>query len=133
MGVHKVLIVRNDVVDLYTRVWCCWELYLAHDYGLTSQIGGLLVVGPNKFRGDVDINDAEASDENDKKTILGSIDEAGQMERVNTTINEIKRIDENTGDLRQEVSQLRAQVEQQQIEVQRLREQVETNYTCALS
>merc|ERR1719401_200425 len=29
----RFLVVRNSEVNIYTRVWCCWELYCAYTLG----------------------------------------------------------------------------------------------------
>eukprot|EP00440_Ansanella_granifera_P032848 gb/GFBE01035637.1/.p1 GENE.gb/GFBE01035637.1/~~gb/GFBE01035637.1/.p1 ORF type:complete len:571 (+),score=114.47 gb/GFBE01035637.1/:1-1713(+) len=68
------LVVRNDQVDIYERIWCIWELYLAFTQGfLTSD--KLIITGPNTFRSNarVNIENARSSDENDKLQIMEAI------------------------------------------------------------
>merc|ERR1712190_583635 len=106
--VPRVLIVRNRKIDLYTRVWCCWELYLAYELGLTSKCGGVQVVGPNHFLEPVDIEHAETSNKDDKERILECINVADDLGvgRVNIIVNAIKNIP-NTEDLHHSVAELR--------------------------
>jgi len=72
----KLLVVRNDVCDLYDRIWCCWELYYAYEQGLVHRPGGLMVVGPSLQRdagAQVDVATAKASNMDDKRKILSHI------------------------------------------------------------
>lgn len=74
---QKLLIVRNSVVDLYQRIWCCWELFLAYEQGMLHKPGAVMVVGPvtppSVEQPAVDIRNAQASNPHDKENILNHV------------------------------------------------------------
>merc|ERR1712032_1672314 len=59
------LIVRSQEADIYSRIWCCWELYYAWCEGKLAS-GTFGIAGPNGFQlrphEQVDIAAARASD-----------------------------------------------------------------------
>mmetsp|Transcript_4363 Transcript_4363/g.10536 ORF Transcript_4363/g.10536 Transcript_4363/m.10536 type:complete len:514 (+) Transcript_4363:59-1600(+) len=70
----KLLIVRNSAVNLYDRIWCCWEFYMAVQLGFCTRPGAVLVSGPNVFQEKcIDIACAKASSFEDKQKILAHI------------------------------------------------------------
>jgi len=94
---EKVLIVRNDVVDLYSRIWCCWELFCACEFGLVDRPGVLMVAGPmsraETFSA-VDIAQAGASNPEDKRAILSSVENSGvSFREINKRLTEVKFFD----------------------------------------
>jgi len=97
MSAEKVLIVRNDVVDLYSRIWCCWELFCACELGLVERPGVLMVAGPRPKSARsrrVDIARAEASNPEDRRKILMSVEKSGlTFEEINAKLTEVKYFD----------------------------------------
>merc|ERR1712226_1822951 len=92
----KLMIVRNTEVDLYTRIWCVWELYIAKTIDL-AEPGKLLVAGPNAFADSAQrsVEDAQASEETDKIRICTKIRSVvGMMDEVNAMVDEIRRFDD---------------------------------------
>lgn len=90
----KLLVVRNETVDLYDRIWCCWEFYMAYQLGMIHRPGAIIVVGPASFDGAVDIARAQSSDEEDKRKILRCISKSGRsFEDINAKLAEIRRFD----------------------------------------
>jgi len=88
---EKLLIVRNDAVDLYDRIWCCWELFVAYEQGLVKRPGCLMVVGPPAAEGlPVDITMAKASNEEDKCKILLHVLSGRRYQAINDILTEIK-------------------------------------------
>jgi len=88
---EKLLIVRNDAVDLYERIWCCWELFVAHQQGLVHRPGCLMVVGPAAAPGKaVDITRAKASNNDDKQKILVYVLSSNLYQVINESLTEIK-------------------------------------------
>jgi len=89
---EKVLIVRNRTVDLYSRIWCCWELAAASEYGFLKRSGALMVAGPAAFSQDkaVDVTHANASNSNDKVRILLHILKNGSYDAVNETLTRVQ-------------------------------------------
>eukprot|EP00931_Biecheleriopsis_adriatica_P061499 TRINITY_DN3697_c0_g1_i1.p1 TRINITY_DN3697_c0_g1~~TRINITY_DN3697_c0_g1_i1.p1 ORF type:complete len:490 (+),score=78.36 TRINITY_DN3697_c0_g1_i1:48-1472(+) len=89
----KLLIVRNTTLDIYSRIWCCWELFIAHKQGLIQKPGAVMICGPScrSQSRSVDIENAHASNAEDKRCILDHIrkQEAG-YERINTVLATIK-------------------------------------------
>lgn len=84
---ERFLVVRNRTTDIYTRIWCCWELYIAYIMGfLTSS--KLSITGPNVFTNvKHDVLSAYASDPRDKEQILAAIEaEDGAREHINFII-----------------------------------------------
>merc|ERR1711862_652094 len=81
---EQFVIVRNNVADLYSRIWCCWELYLAKVHGLTST-SKLLVTGPQiNWDGEADVGLADSWEPEDKRKILEKIRSVdGMYEDVN--------------------------------------------------
>jgi len=101
MEAEKVLIVRNDKVDLYSRIWCCWELFCAYELGFLERPGVLMVAGPapstTPLGGEepaVDISDAEASNPEDKRTILETVMSSDlDVKDINRKLTEVKYFD----------------------------------------
>mmetsp|Transcript_98095 Transcript_98095/g.225033 ORF Transcript_98095/g.225033 Transcript_98095/m.225033 type:complete len:706 (-) Transcript_98095:250-2367(-) len=90
-------VVRNAVADIYTRIWCCWEAFLANELKLLVP-AKLKVVGPQNFPEVVDIEEAQASSKDDLEMILNVIrEEPGMKERVNHAVNEIKMVRDELG------------------------------------
>jgi len=89
---EKVLIVRNRAVDLYSRIWCCWELAAAAEYGFLRRPGALMVAGPAVFsrNNKVDVSQAHASNEDDKIRILRHILNTGSYKDVNNTLTQVQ-------------------------------------------
>jgi len=90
----KLLVVRNDVCDLYDRIWCCWELYYAYEQGLVHRPGALMVVGPSPqcdAYKHVDVATAQASNMDDKRKILSHIlQSAERYSDINKALTEVK-------------------------------------------
>lgn len=92
---QKLLIVRNSAVDLYQRIWCCWELYLAYEQGMLHMPGAVMVVGPashpSSEQEGVDIRDARASNPEDKESILNHVLAKQKSYRyINSRLSEMK-------------------------------------------
>lgn len=88
---EKLLIVRNDAVDLYDRIWCCWELFVAYEQGLVHRPGCLMVAGPAAAPGKpVDIAGAKASNHEDKRKILVHVLSGHLYQVINERLTEIK-------------------------------------------
>eukprot|EP00931_Biecheleriopsis_adriatica_P061501 TRINITY_DN3697_c0_g1_i3.p1 TRINITY_DN3697_c0_g1~~TRINITY_DN3697_c0_g1_i3.p1 ORF type:complete len:467 (+),score=73.26 TRINITY_DN3697_c0_g1_i3:38-1402(+) len=94
---EKLLIIRNTTVDIYTRIWCCWELFIAHQQGLIQKPGAVMVCGPSCptlswLESDVvDVEHAQASNAEDKRCILEHIRKQGAgYEEINAVLAKIK-------------------------------------------
>jgi len=89
----RYLVVRNQAVDIFTRIWCCWELYCADKYGFLDQgKGKFLITGPSCFPETAldDVAKAEASDAEDKRLILNAITSGEIYHVINKRIRQIK-------------------------------------------
>jgi len=84
-------------VKLFTRVWCIFELYCAADKecnvcAVTASIIPWVIPQVATL---VDVNQMEASDENDRQEIIGYLEELGGLEAVNdrtkTAIVELRK------------------------------------------
>jgi len=88
---QTILVVRNTAVDIYSRIWPIWEIYLAYKMGFFKKHGGFMIAGSVAFSdGVVDILKADAADLNDKATICKTILNEGQYDEVNRIITEIR-------------------------------------------
>eukprot|EP00931_Biecheleriopsis_adriatica_P118658 TRINITY_DN94007_c0_g1_i1.p1 TRINITY_DN94007_c0_g1~~TRINITY_DN94007_c0_g1_i1.p1 ORF type:complete len:409 (-),score=62.25 TRINITY_DN94007_c0_g1_i1:544-1608(-) len=92
---QKLLVVRNSAVDLYQRIWCCWELFLAYEQGMLHRPGAVMVVGPVSSpsfeQPAVDIRNAEASNPDDKKSILKHVlGKKNSYHEINAKLTEVK-------------------------------------------
>ncbi|CAE8621160.1 unnamed protein product [Polarella glacialis] len=102
---EKLLIVRNATVDLYERIWCCWEFFLAYQQGMIHRPGAVMVVGPSMFgtgTKEVDITSARSSNIGDKRKILEHISKTASYQVINEKLTEIKYFNgrtEGKGDL----------------------------------
>lgn len=111
----EVVIVFNDHVDLYSRVWCCYEMYLAlewekdvrsvgnpagwHDIiasGCSSQgkeeKEAFIHTWNEKHK--VNIKTAKASVEQDKRDIMNAIAKSGEemFEKINQKISVLREV-----------------------------------------
>jgi len=90
----QILVVRNQAMDLYERIWCCWELFVAYELNLVHKPGGLIVTGQPYAAGVatlVDITSAQASNAEDKRRILDHILSTNhQYDSVNELLTEVK-------------------------------------------
>ncbi|CAE8707342.1 unnamed protein product [Polarella glacialis] len=90
---EKLLIVRNATVDLYERIWCCWEFFLAYQQCMIHRPGAVMVVGPSMFgtgTKEVDITSALSSSIEDKRKILEHISKTASYQVINDKLTEIK-------------------------------------------
>ncbi|CAE8616503.1 unnamed protein product, partial [Polarella glacialis] len=90
---QKLLIVRNATVDLYERIWCCWEFFLAYQQGMLHRPGAVMVVGPSMFvtgTREVDITSALSSNLEDKHKILEHISRTASYKEINDKLAYIK-------------------------------------------
>jgi len=90
---EKLLIVRNAAIDLYERIWCCWEFFIAYQQGMIHRPGAVLIVGPTTFATDskqVDVASAQASNLEDKRRILEHISKTANFEEINRKLTQIK-------------------------------------------
>jgi len=88
----KILIVRNSTVNLYDRIWCCWELYIAHRLQLTDKPGGVIVTGPRSSDSaiKIDIASARSFSMEDKRMILQHVlRSAESYEAINSLLTEV--------------------------------------------
>lgn len=82
----EFLVVRNKEVDLYSRAWCAYEVFRAHQLGIK-----IAVTGPDSFtQGSVDIMTCTATDKEDEARIKTAIQDAGEVEAINKIVSEIK-------------------------------------------
>merc|ERR1712032_344055 len=90
---EKFLVVRNRSVDIYSRIWCYWELAAAHEVGFLDKAGSLMVAGPATFAedGPVDIANANASSLSDKATILGHLIVKGSYASTNQKLTQVRQ------------------------------------------
>lgn len=92
--VDKILIVRNQEIDIYGRIWCCWEMFMAYQLNLVQKPGGLLVCGRHADTAtqQVDISIAQASSMEDKCKILHYITSQWQsFDSVNRIVAEVRQ------------------------------------------
>jgi len=90
---ERYLVVRNRAVDIFARIWCCWELYCADKYGLLEQgKGKFLITGPCCFpcTASEDVAKAEATDPEDKRVILFAITSEKIYHTINERVRQIK-------------------------------------------
>ncbi|CAE8591998.1 unnamed protein product [Polarella glacialis] len=90
---EKLLIVRNATVDLYERIWCCWEFFLAYQQGMIHRPGAVMVNGPSMFgtgTKEVDVTSARSSNIEDKRKILEHISKTASYQVINDKLTEIK-------------------------------------------
>ena len=82
---NRYLVVRNDAVDVFARIWCCWELYCAAQGGFL-QSDKYIVTGPSRFPNpeNWDIGKADASNLEDKHLIMLAV--ASNQEIYHTII-----------------------------------------------
>lgn len=90
---QKLLVVRNRAVDLYTRVWCCWEFAMALELGFMNEVGMVMVAGPATFAdaGAVDVAQACASNPADKEKILRHLLVNGTYKETNEKLTLIRQ------------------------------------------
>lgn len=93
----RLLVVRNQAVNLFERIWCCWELFKAYEIGLVATPGALMITGPaDTNMAPVKIQQALASDPEDKKRIMRHIHQMARdrngpsIEQINQTLTHIK-------------------------------------------
>lgn len=97
---RELLVVRNDTVDIYSRLWCVCEVYFAHTYGLAPNHAK--VVGSDAFADVVtSCLDAKCRDLGDRIRILhaligGSPAHAELVERIDKMIVEFRRFGGHT-------------------------------------
>mmetsp|Transcript_21735 Transcript_21735/g.70292 ORF Transcript_21735/g.70292 Transcript_21735/m.70292 type:complete len:445 (+) Transcript_21735:65-1399(+) len=93
--VDRILVVRNRQVDIYGRIWCCWEMFIAYQMGLVQKPGGLMVAGrpaDTVMHQVVDISIAQASSLEDKRKILLHIMSQRQsFESFNCIVAEVRQ------------------------------------------
>ncbi|CAE8725981.1 unnamed protein product [Polarella glacialis] len=90
---EKLLIVRNATVDLYERIWCCWEFFLAYQQGMIHRPGAVMQGGPSMFgigTKEVDVTSARSSNIEDKRKILEHISKTVSYQVINEKLTEIK-------------------------------------------
>jgi hypothetical protein len=109
----QVVVVFNDMTDLYRRVWCCFEMFLALDWKKdvraigapwawctlcdngdkmpTQQERHAAIVEGNA-KHPVNVQEAEASVEQDKTDIMNSIHKWGDAmyDTINSTISKLR-------------------------------------------
>lgn len=71
--VEMFLLVRNKRVDVYSRLWCVWEIFLADRLGFRDKPNGILVAGSNAgFQSSepVHISECEASEPEDRAWLI---------------------------------------------------------------
>jgi len=91
----QVLVVRNSTCNIYSRIWCCWELYLAFEQGIVNKTGRIIVAGPDTFTDTKasDIGNAEASNQEDTVTILDHIVQHGGCSKVNEVLDQLRAME----------------------------------------
>jgi len=90
----KILVVRNQQVDIYGRIWCCWEMFTAYQLNFMQKPGGIMVVGSpgDADTQQIDIATAEASNLEDKLRILHHITSHAQTyDSVNRIVSEVRQ------------------------------------------
>lgn len=91
---EHMLVVHNRQVDIYTRLWPLWEMYLASKFGLGDKPSGFIPIGPRPQRvrsAPVDVLKAEVYDGGDKSTLHEAIcGEEGGPDRVNRLLQEVR-------------------------------------------
>mmetsp|Transcript_72729 Transcript_72729/g.194066 ORF Transcript_72729/g.194066 Transcript_72729/m.194066 type:complete len:499 (-) Transcript_72729:441-1937(-) len=141
-SVRRFCVVRNEAADMYKRIWCCWEAFLACEFGLLNP-GELTVVGANRFHDEVHIETADATNENDKQMILQHLRaNPGLIEEVNRKVNQIKQVpetvvldeaavqaefairDRDISVLREDVDQIQRQIPTWEAKAGRIREEL---------
>jgi len=89
-----VLLVRNLRCDVYKRLWCVFELYIASGLGFLSRPGGLLVHGANHPATErtVHISGCETSLPEDKEWLLSYFDlQPGSMEQAERVASHVHK------------------------------------------
>lgn len=88
---HAILVVRSKEVDLFSRIWPLWEIYLSHKFGILNKDGGLLVTGPDAFSStNVDSRSAQASDPGDRAAIAEAITQDGSYKDVDQIARRVR-------------------------------------------
>mmetsp|Transcript_83957 Transcript_83957/g.271309 ORF Transcript_83957/g.271309 Transcript_83957/m.271309 type:complete len:386 (+) Transcript_83957:71-1228(+) len=88
---HSILVVRNEQVDLESRIWPLWELYLASKFGMVEKKGGILFAGNSRLAvgSSVDCQKALATIVGDKAAIDAAITEEGGYAGVNAAVAKV--------------------------------------------
>merc|ERR1711933_64746 len=73
--VQTVMLVRDDSVDVFERVWCVWELFMTERFGLHKVDHGIKVIGTPKpaSRGVIDLEKCSSTEPEDKQWILSAV------------------------------------------------------------
>jgi len=93
---HYVM-VRNLETDIYSRIWCVWEIYCALEFGLLSS-DKFRIAGPSKsFMAancpDFHIHMAHAHDPNDKNLMLNHIQATpGIEDHINLLVSILRQV-----------------------------------------
>merc|ERR1712087_599261 len=77
-----LLVVRNKEVDLFTRLWCVWELFLAERLGFRKKRATFLVTGSNQglaSEDEVDLANCSTHEPDDCAWILEAINRKQEL------------------------------------------------------
>lgn len=93
---QSVLVVRSETVDLYTRLWCVWELFLAERLGFRKRRSTFVVAGSNRVfasEEEVDLDKCCTSEPDDRHWILDAINsKAGLRGEVVSSATQVRRV-----------------------------------------
>lgn len=89
-------VVRSKEVDIYSRLWGMYEMYLAKSLQIVDQPDGLVLAGPDTFgRGPLDASRAACTDADDKASLCQQLEADSSYEEVNRMVAQIR--DNNKG------------------------------------
>mmetsp|Transcript_80686 Transcript_80686/g.168272 ORF Transcript_80686/g.168272 Transcript_80686/m.168272 type:complete len:391 (-) Transcript_80686:532-1704(-) len=87
---HSIMVVQSPEVDLTSRLWPVWEVFLAQKYGLPEKKGGIMFAGqPAQTQVQVDAAKALTSNESDRAAIMAAIEELGGADMVNSAVAKV--------------------------------------------
>eukprot|EP00933_Yihiella_yeosuensis_P038170 TRINITY_DN3211_c0_g2_i1.p1 TRINITY_DN3211_c0_g2~~TRINITY_DN3211_c0_g2_i1.p1 ORF type:complete len:585 (+),score=72.77 TRINITY_DN3211_c0_g2_i1:42-1796(+) len=88
------LLVRNVCTDVYSRLWCVWELYMFSQLGFTEDDGRFFVHGPNRgleSKQEVDVFNCATSEPEDRQWLLDWIRQESLLHSVMSVASQIRQ------------------------------------------
>lgn len=93
----QFVVVRNEVTDLYTRIWCVCELFYANNLGFFKKEQGdrnlsVRVAGSDKFQhATSSVREAMSTEPKDKKKILQLLESKDKVAYVDALVAKLRK------------------------------------------
>jgi len=81
-GAQGILVIQNQQVDITSRLWILWEIFLAQKFGILDKKDGLLLAGPMSKPDRVDGQRAQTSNADEKAVLSAAIEAEGGFHKV---------------------------------------------------